>query len=225
MHAYQLLCRYGEGPFDGHAIDKRLKLVDDVLTLIKERSHSIHYFAIEKKILSQNTCDYELPYDYQIPYYCAFDYLMTYINWYMKKRLGSTSRGMFVLDKKREFRDGAEKIIYNRRFEGAKVHRIKRIVEFSYPVDSQKNPMVQISDLVVLCIRRFLEIDKGYKEDLPSNIKNKYAEWYSIIDSRIARKSIIERSGKNAGKLNSFLEKIQCKLRRNWKTVYSVKNG
>jgi hypothetical protein len=37
-------------------------------------------------------------------------------------------------------------------------------VEFAYPVDSSKNPMVKLSDLVTFCIRKFLEVENGYRD-------------------------------------------------------------
>ncbi|MHC4552071.1 MAG: DUF3800 domain-containing protein, partial [Planctomycetota bacterium] len=159
LHATELLCRSGEGFFKGHDIDKRLGLVDSMLNLLAERGHDVHYFAIEKKVLAEADYEHVMPYNNKIPYYCSFDYLITYINWHMQKNLGRTSRGLIVLDWKEEFHEGIEKIIHNRRYEGALSQRIKRVVEFSYPVDSQKNPMVQFSDLIALCLRRFLEIE------------------------------------------------------------------
>jgi hypothetical protein len=222
LHSSELLCTSGEGFFEGHDINKRLGLVDSILALLEVRGHDVHCFAIEKKVLLTAACEYPAPYDYKTPYYCAFDYLITYVNWHMQSNLGRTSRGMIVLDQKDELQEGIEAIIHSRRFEGAQRHRIKRIVEFSYPVDSQKNPMIQFSDLIALCIRRFLEIEKGCHNEWPDEIKNKYAFWYSLIDARIRRKGVVERNGRNAAQINEFVNNIQCIPRRTWRRNYTI---
>lgn len=87
---------------------------------------------------------------------------------------------MIALDEKKEHHEGVEAIIHNRRYEVASNQKVKWIVEFSYLVDSRKNPMIQLSDLVVLCIRRFLEIELGYKQNVPEIFKNFYAPGHFI---------------------------------------------
>lgn len=222
LHSFELLSPNGEGPFEGHPIEDRLELVRNVLDLVVDSSHDVHFFAIEKQTLAGAETDFELNYNYNVPYLCAFDYLVTYINWHVKKNLGHTARGLIVLDEKDELHADIEKIVHERRFGGVAAHRIKWIVEFSYPIDSRKNPMIQISDLITLCLRRFLEIDKGYKDGWPQVVKDFYAECYAKIDSRIRRKNIIERSGRNTEKLNTFLGQVQCKPRARWKAHYGV---
>jgi hypothetical protein len=95
-------------------------------------------------------------------------------------------------------------------------------VEFSYPVDSKKNPMIQLSDLVVLCIRRFLEIELGYKPGTPEIVKNFYAECFHNLGKRVKSKSIIERKGKNLDKLTAYLEAIQAKPAVQWRKNYDL---
>ena len=90
--------------------------------------------------------------------------------------MGRTARGMIILDEKPEFHAEVEAITHNRRFEGPKTHRIKRIVAFSYPVDSRKNPIVQLSDLVAYCAKKFLELDNGYRTNWPEEAKTFFAE-------------------------------------------------
>ncbi|WP_197068456.1 DUF3800 domain-containing protein [Aeromonas taiwanensis] len=222
LHSHELLSPKGEGPFAGHEIDKRLQLVRDILGLLDKLGHDAFFFAIEKNILDQSDCNFDFPFDYKIPYLFSFDYLVTYINWHTKKNLGHTARGLIVLDEKENLHSDIERIVHSRRFEGVAAHRVKWIVEFSYPVDSRKNPMIQISDLVSLCLRRFLEIDKGYKDEWPDVVKTFYAECYKTIDARVRRKNIVERSGKNSRSLNDFLAEIQCKPRTRWKAHYGV---
>lgn len=225
LHATDILCRNGDGVFAGHDITRRLNLVDSVLALLEDRGHDVHYFAIQKSVLLNTNCQYNTVYNNRVPYFCSFDYLITYINWHMKTNLGTTSRGLIVLDEKKELQGGIEAIIHNRRFDGAQAHRIKRIVEFSYPIDSKKDPMVQFSDLIALCVRRFLEMENGYHDEWNQEMKNKYAQWYSLIDNRVKRKGIVERIGRNAEEINNFKNAIQCKPRRNWKRFYNIAGG
>ena len=83
------------------------------------------------------------------------------------------------------------------RFGGVAAHRVKWVVEFSYSVDWKKNPMVQISDLAIYCIKRFIEIEHGYRATWPEEVKNFYARCYGAIRDRVARASIVERDGRN----------------------------
>jgi hypothetical protein len=128
---------------------------------------------------------------------------------------------MLVLDEKPEHHVSIEAIIQNRRFSGAAAHRVKWIVEFSYPVDSKKNPMIQLSDLVVLCVRRFLECELGYKPNMPEVVKNFYAECFTRITARTKAKKIIERTGKNLAHLNSYLQAVQAKPAVQWRRKYA----
>jgi hypothetical protein len=143
----------------------------------------------------------------------------------MQHNLGTTSRGLIVLDEKKECHEGIESIIHSRRFDGVQAHRTKRIVEFSYPIDSKKNPMVQFSDLIALCTRRFLEIEKGYHNEWPVSMKNKYAQWFSLIDNRVRHKGPVNRVGRNSAQINDFMNTIQSKPRRNWKRQYGLESG
>lgn len=220
LHAHQLLSPNGEGPFENHDIHRRLGLVRSALDLIHERGHSIHLFAIKKENISQHTCSCSLPFNCSVPYLCAYDYLITYLNDHVKNRLGSTARGMVIFDQKEQFHDYIDNITRSRRFEGTIAHRVKWIVEFSYAVDSQKNPMVQLSDLIVLCTRRFLEIEHGYRDSWPDIVKNFYGECYSKIHDRIAKKALISRQGRGLEELNTYLANIRCEPRRMWRTHY-----
>lgn len=222
LHSLELLSPKGEGPFENHPIQQRLQLVRNILDLLEDLGHDTFYFAIKKEVLLGSNCDFDFKYDYKTPYLSSFDYLLTYINWHVKKNLGHTARGLIVLDEKENLHEEIEKIVHDRRFQGVEAHRIKWIVEFSYPVDSRKNPMIQISDLVALCLRRFLEIDKGYREGWPDVVKKFYAECYAKISNRLKRKNIVERTGKKSKNLNAFLKELQCKPRVRWKKHYGL---
>jgi hypothetical protein len=222
LHATELLSPKGEGPFQGHAIEKRLELVRQLLALMDELGHHAHYFAIEKAKMEKSNCEFDTPYDAMTPYLIAFDYLITYINWHVKENLGQSARGMLVLDEKPEHHDSIESIIHHRRFGVPAAQKVKWIVEFSYPVDSRKNPMIQLSDLVCLCIRRFLEIELGHKNGAPDVVKQFYAECFNTIVKRVKSKSIIDRKGRNLEKLTSYIEAVQAKPALQWRRSYGI---
>lgn len=225
VHSVELLSRDGAGPFAGHDIAGRLQLVNDLLGLIDELGHNVHYFAIEKNSLVNADCQFNTTYDSNHPYLLAFDYLITYMNWHVKKNLGQSARGMIVMDEKNELHQSIEKIIHNRRFEVPNTQKVKWIVEFSYPIDSRKNPMIQLSDLVALCVRRFLEIEKGYRPAIPDQVKQFYAKCFNIIDSRLKSRKLIERNGRNLNHLNEHLANVQCKPRTQWRRTYGVQRN
>jgi len=222
LHAEQLLSPNGEGPFIDHDRERRNMLAINLINLLIKRKHDVHYFAIDKRKLLLENCDFTVCYNTKIPYHLAYDYIITYIDWIIKNNLGSTARGMVIVDVKEQFHSDIELITYSRRYNKIKSHRIKRIVEFSYPVDSRKNPMIQLSDLVVFCIKKFLEIENNYRNDYTNIAKNFYASCYKLIDSRIKRKIIIDRTDKTIKIINGYLKNIQSKPSLRWKSKYNI---
>lgn len=222
LHARELLSPEGEGPFENFSMEDRTQLAEDILDLIDARGHGIQLIAIDKAKVASTPCGLSLAFNPSRPYLCAFDYLITYINWYVKERLGISARGMIILDEKEQFVQDIERITHDRRFQGPVAHRIKWIAEISYPVDSRRNPMIQISDLVVYCTRRFYEIENGFRDSLPDDAKYFYARCYSKIHDRIARKSLIERGGRNYRRLNTYLSDIRSEPRAQWRRRYGL---
>jgi hypothetical protein len=88
---------------------------------------------------------------------------VTYIERYVGDRLGRSARGMIILDEKDMYRDQIDRLTHYRRYDVPNVRKLKRIVEFSYPIDSVRHPMIQLSDLVIFLVRKFLESDNGYR--------------------------------------------------------------
>lgn len=222
LHAEQLLSPNGDGPFQNHDRGRRSQLAKTILTLLNTRSHDVHIFAIEKKKLATEVCATEMTYNLKVPYLVAYDYLITHINWFVKERLGRSARGMLIIDVKEQFHPAIEAITRFRRFEDTAAHRIKWIVEFSYPVDSEKNPMVQLSDLVVFCSKKFLEIESGYRDSYPPEAKRFFAECFKIIDDRNSKKALVTRNGRNMEHLNNYLNAVQAKPSRQWKRKYGL---
>lgn len=222
LHAYDLLSPNGNGPFAGYSMQDRTEFVLKLLDLIISRSHDVHYIAFCKEKIRTTQCGLVLAFNPSRPYLLGFDYLLTYINWHLKNNLGRTSTGLVIIDEKENHHEDIEKILKNRRFETTAAHCIKKIVEFTYPVDSQKNPMVQLSDLVIFCIRRFLEIEHGYRNTWPQDAKNFYAKCFDKIQERVRRKSIIERNERGLKRLNEYLNEVKCTPVGQWKRKYQI---
>jgi hypothetical protein len=193
-----------------------------LLGLLEERSHDAHFFVLDKASLAVNPLGEEMSYRSDQPYLVGFDYLITYINWFVKERLGTSARGMIILDQKDIYHDAIEQLMHGRRFQGVAAHRVKWVVEFSYSVDSKKNPMVQLSDLVIYCVKRFIEIEKGHRNNWSQESKDFYASCYSKIRSRVARTSLVPRGGQNFGALNAFLSEVRAEPRLQWRRHYQI---
>ncbi len=221
IHTEQLLARSENGQIP----ERQKKFAKDILDMLNTRKHDVHFFAVHKQELNNamppENLDYG-GYDLKIPYLVAYDYLLTQVNQFITSRLGRTARGMFIIDNKEQFNSAVQVITKFRRFKGIPQHRIKRIVEFSYPVDSKKNAMVQLSDLVVFCVRRFLEIESGYRDNYPQEVKQFFAECYQIIDSRNKIKTLIDREGRGMDALNDYLKAVQAKPSSRWKQRYNL---
>lgn len=225
LHSKELLSPAGDGPFAGHDLQQRCELALSLLGLVAERSHGVHYLAIDKQALAAANHYAPVPYGSDEPYPVAFDYLITYINWYVRERLGVSARGMVILDQKDQHHDLIEKLMHERRFGGVAAHRVKWIVEFSYSVDSQRNPMVQLSDLVIYCVKRFIEIEKGHRANWLQDAKNFYAQCYSLIRERVARAQLVDRNGRNMDRLNTFLAAVRAEPRVQWRRHYDLAAG
>lgn len=222
LHSYELLSPNGGGPFEGHPMEDRIALAERTLKLVHDRSHGVHLVSFHKDRIRDIPCGVALAYNPSQPYLLGFDYLTTYINWYVKEKLGSSARGMIILDEKQQHHRDIERIMHNRRYEGAQAHRVKWVVEFAYPVDSRKNPMIQLSDLVVFCARRFFEIEHGHRDEWSDAAKRFYAGCYSLIDDRINRKAIVGRGGRGLNRLNEYLGEVRCLPSRQWRQNWGI---
>jgi hypothetical protein len=220
LHAIDLLSPNGDGHFAGHSLEERCGFVHQVLNLLDNRNHGVHFVALDKRKVHSVQCVVPLAFDPSQPYLLGFDYLITLIEWYTKTRLGSSARAMVIADEKEDHADAVERIVRNRRREGPKNHRVKWVVEITYPVDSKRNPMIQISDLVIYLVRRFLELDAGHREQWVDEAKEFYAGCYARIADRIIRSTLVERGGKGMKRLNEYLTDVQSSPRRTWRSHY-----
>lgn len=224
LHAGDLLSRLGRKYFYGHSMESRTSLALDLLKLLDVRKHGVHLVTIDKSKVDNTPCGLRLDFNPSRPYLLAFDYLITCIHWFVKKKMGQSARAMIILDRKKCYEKDIEKITRCRRFEGPQTHRTKLICEFSYPVDSRKNSMVQFSDLIILCAKRFLEIEHDYRPNWPYEAKQFYAKCYAIIHEHIIRKSLIPREGRNLSRLNEYLNAVCLFPKRQWKGRYNIQD-
>jgi Protein of unknown function (DUF3800) len=221
LHAEELLSPNGDGPFAGHDRARRNDLAKQVLGLLVDRSHHVHMIGIDKRKLARQRKVDSLLFDPKVPFLLAYDYLITYIDWFLGRRLGRSARGMIILDAKPEFLEDVESITRTRRFDGPKVQRVKRIVEFSYLASTQ-NPMVQLSGLVAYCSKKFLELENGCGASWPEEAKRFYAECYGLIDARVARRELVERGGRDNAVLNDLLREVRSTTVGHWRRRYGA---
>jgi len=88
LHADDLLSPTGDGFFCGIDSERRYQLAIDLLQLLTDRSHHVHYIAIDKRRLrNADQLGMVLSFNPRRPYLLAFDHLITYINWFVRNRL------------------------------------------------------------------------------------------------------------------------------------------
>ncbi len=222
LHSEELFSPNGDGPFLDHNRSRRNNLADNLLDLIIERSHHTAYFGVDKQALIESIpVDLSIKeyLDFEVPYLISFDYILSLIEWYISNRLGRTARAMIILDEKEEFESQIRSVVRHQKYLVPSVRRLTRIVEFSYPISSHTNPMVQLADLVAYLTKKFLEIEHGYREYYPSDVKNIYRDYYVKIEDRLIRKSICQYDERvSAENYYDFLRDINSKHLRGWKT-------
>lgn len=223
LHAHELLSPNGEGPFADHERERRNQLTFDMLEVIRARLHQVHFIALDKNLMALDaTGDEHVNFDASVPYLLGFDYMTTLINHHVKERLGHTARGIIILDEKEMFQDQIARLTRYRRFEIAKTRRIKWLVEFSYPIDSEKHPVIQLSDLAIYCIKKFLEMDRGYRDAWPQGAKDFFAQCFDRIYARVPQKPIVQQLGQHAAGVNDLLGKVAVRPRHGWKAYYGL---
>lgn len=222
LHTEQLLSPDGEDPFEGHDRERRNGLANQLLDLLIEKSHHTAYFAIDKRTLADNIPpdiaikDYL---DFSAPYLISFDYLLSLFEWYTKVKLGQSARAMIILDEKEEFQAEIRSVVKYQKYEVPASRRLKWIVEFSYPVSSHSNPMVQLADLISYLIKKYLEIENGYRDEYPPDVKNIFRDFYSKRDQRLIRRQILRYDERvRANSYYEFLDATKSLPSRFWKS-------
>lgn len=223
LHSHELLSPKGEGQFIGHSRTRRNKLAFDLLDLVAERSHQVHYIALEKACIDFHADATESGvFSTKEPYLLGFNYMVTYLEAFVRNHLGRTARGMIIVDVKDQYIKGIEQITHYREFDVPKSRRLKWVVEFTYPVDSARHPMIQLTDLVVFCVRKFFEMDRGHRPTWSKDAKEFYAACFERIYERIWRKRLVKQGGPEGKPINALLQECYLLPSSGWKAKYGL---
>jgi hypothetical protein len=220
LHSHDLLSPNGQGFFEGHPRPRRLILIDKVLGLLESRSHHTFYFAINKAKLAGILGDELKTKAYlprRAPYTIAYDYLISVAEWYTREKLGRSARGMVIVDTKDDYSGDISSVTQYRRVDAPAAQRVKWLTEFTYAVDSHKNPMVQISDLICFITKKYLEIEAGYRDNWPVEAKTFYRDLYAKVHDRLIKKEALGETGRNSDQYNKFVSDIAVIPARNFK--------
>ena len=79
LHAKIFFRQMDKGIFAGLPREDRCALCMALLELLADRSHGVHYLAIDKQRLKTASLSINLGYDHHQPYLLAFDYLITFL--------------------------------------------------------------------------------------------------------------------------------------------------
>lgn len=221
FHTQDLFSPNGTGHFLNHTRDRRNQLINDLLDLIAVRKHHYYYFAIDKRSLDNyDTIQVRdrTYFDLKTPYLIAYDYLITSYEKYTKEKLGRSARALVIIDEKDSLIDEIESVTHYRRFSGPLNKRVKWIAEFSYPVDSEKNTMIQLSDLLLFLTRKYLEIENGYRDEYSADLKSIFRDFYKKVDDRLIFKKTQTETGRNSEYYNTFIDTICSKPTIRWRT-------
>jgi hypothetical protein len=161
-------------------------------------------------------------FDLTVPYLLGFNYLVSYIGRHTRENLGHSARAMVIIDPKEEYHDQIDALTHRRRYEGVKARRLKWLVEFTYPVDSLRHPMVQVSDLVIFLVRKFFEIENGYRPDYSDAAKTFFAGCYAKIIDRVRWRTLIPMNGAEQAAPREMLEAVHATHRHGWKQRYGL---
>ncbi|MCX8523155.1 DUF3800 domain-containing protein [Chryseobacterium formosus] len=219
FHTHDLFSPNGSGHFRNHTRERRNSLINSLLDLIINRKHHFLHFAIDKKKLNEYDTSLVTNKDYfdlKVPYIVGYDYFITICEYYTKNSLGKSARALIILDEKDIFIQDIESVTNFRRFEAIPSKRVKWISEFSYAVDSKKNTMIQLSDLLLFLTKKYLEIENGYRDNYPIEVKNTFREFYRKIHNRTVCKSLIIEGNRGSATYDKFLNEIFSKPTLRW---------
>ncbi|MES2847926.1 MAG: DUF3800 domain-containing protein [Bacteroidota bacterium] len=220
LHVEDLFSPNGRGDFLNHTAERRQELINDLVNLVSIRRHNFYYFAIDKKKLDNydtSKIQGHLHFDLKTAYLIAYNHLITAYEKYTTAKLGKTARAMLIIEEKQSLQQQVAAVTNYRRFVAPVSKRVKSIAEFSYPVNAEKNTMIQLSDLLLYITRQYLEIDNGYSNDYTAEKKNMFHALYKRVHDRLIFKTTPTETGRNAEEYNNFITAISCKPGVLWK--------
>lgn len=221
LHSHELVNQ--KGAFEGFSREDCSALVFELLGLLESRKHPVHLVGVDKYKLAEAENGQQHPkIDPSIPYQLCFNYFVNYAEKYTGEKLGRTARSMIIIDEKEIYQSSIDELVEYRRFHVAAARRIKQVVEFSYPIDSVRHPMIQFADLVVFLSKKFFEIEGGYKDGWPQEAKDFYATCFSKIASRMPWRGLIDIAGVEERPSKQLLQQASAFPTRRWKNHYNI---
>jgi hypothetical protein len=82
--------------------------------------------------------------------------------------------------------------------------------------------MIQISDLMIYLIRKFLEIEGGYKPGARDEVRGFFAGCFAKILPRVRWSTLIDVPGREEAEAHALLENSLSKHRPQWKRHYNL---
>jgi hypothetical protein len=221
LHAHELVAR--EGPFAERSQADCNALALALLDLVADLKRRTHFIGIDKKLLLKHVDGKEHDIiDCRAPYLLAFNYLVSYLERFVREECGKSARGMIIIDQKDMYLTQVDELTHYRRFDVPKARQLKRVVEFSHSIDSLRHPLIQLSDLVIYTTRKFLECDNGYRPKWSAEAKNFFASCYDRVQKRMWRTNLIEAMGEEEQKSHALLQRCQATHNGQWKRNYIV---
>jgi Protein of unknown function (DUF3800) len=197
LHAHELVAH--EGPFAKRNQADCNALALSLLDLVGDLKHRTRFIGIDKKLLLEHANGEEHDIiDCRTPYLLAFNYLVSYLERFVREQCGKSARGMIIIDQKDMYLRQVDELTHYRRFAVPKARQLKRVVEFSHSIDSLRHPLIQLSDLVIYTTRKFLECDNRYRPNWSAEAKNFFASCYDRVQKRMWRTNLIEIMGEGS---------------------------
>jgi Protein of unknown function (DUF3800) len=220
LHAHELVAH--QGPFAALSQEDCNALALELLDVLKKK-HRTHFVAIDKKrLLEHGDGEEHNIIDCKAPYLLAFNYLVSYLERFVREEGGKSARGMIIIDRKDMYLAPVDKLTHYRRFDVPKGRQLKRVVEFSHSIDSLRHPLIQLSDLVIYTTRKFLEYDSGYRPNWSDEAKNFFASCYDRVQARMWRTNLIDVDGEEEQEAHALLKLCQSTHNGHWKRNYTI---
>jgi hypothetical protein len=221
LHAHELVAH--QGPFAEHSQEDCNALALALLDVVIDLKHRTHFVAIDKRLLLEHADGEEHNIiDCKAPYLLAFNYLVSYLERFVREQCGKSARGMIIIDRKDMYLTPVDKLTHYRRFEVPKGRQLKRVVEFSHSIDSLRHPLIQLSDLVIYTTRKFLECDNRYRPNWSAEAKNFFASCYDRVQTRMWRTNLIDVEGEEEQEAHALLKLCQSTHNGQWKRNYTI---
>jgi hypothetical protein len=160
--------------------------------------------------------------DCQTPYLLGFNYLVSYLERFVREQCGKSARGMIIIDQKDMYLKPVDELTHYRRFDVPKGRQLKRGVEFSHSIDSLRHTSPELSDLVIYTTRKFLECDNGYRPNWSTEAKNFFASCYDRVQKRMWWTNLIDVAGEEEQKSHALLKLCQSTHNGQWKRNYTI---